>query len=296
MGAITDGTGAVAGWEVTRPQRPSRLAGVDMAAFRCRGGDPVDVLAVPHPAVTLLLEFGDGPLVVDNGRARRGSLVARIAFGAVRVRGADVECVQVRLSPVVAHALFGDWAVEPGHAVVALDDLWGRDAARLRERLGAASSPHERFDLVDSVLTRRYEAGPAVDPEVGWAWHRITGSGGQVRVEDVATEVGWSRKRLWSRFRSQLGLPPKRAATLVRFHHAAQRLASGTGTARVAAEGGYVDQSHLHRDVLAFSGVTPAAVAGQVWLAVDRIAWGTFVQDPVRGARQAGSRPQYRSV
>ena len=112
-----------------------------------------------------------------------------------------------------------------------------------------------------------------MDPEVAWAWDRITISQGRVRVEELAAEVGWSRKRLWSRFGSQIGLPPKRAARLVRFDHAAHRLAAGERAARVAAEGGYADQSHLHRDVVAFTGVTPATAAGGPWLAVDDLAW-----------------------
>jgi AraC-like DNA-binding protein len=47
----------------------------------------------------------------------------------------------------------------------------------------------------------------------------------------------------------------------------------GDRAARIAADGGYVDQSHLHRDVMAFTGMTPATVAGEPWLAVDGIAW-----------------------
>jgi methylphosphotriester-DNA--protein-cysteine methyltransferase len=98
-------------------------------------------------------------------------------------------------------------------------------------------------------------------------------SRGQVRVEELATETGWSRKRLWSRFRSQIGLTPKRAARLVRFDHAAHRLAAGHSPALVAADSGYADQSHLHHDVVAFAGMTPTSVAAAPWLAVDDIAW-----------------------
>ena len=96
---------------------------------------------------------------------------------------------------------------------------------------------------------------------------------GRARVEQLAADVGWSRKRLWSRFRSQIGLTPKRAAQLIRFDHSAHRLAAGDSAALVAAEGGYADQSHLHRDVMTFAGVTPKAVATAPWLAVDDIAW-----------------------
>src|SRR3546814_15621905 len=91
----------------------------------------------------------------------------------------------------------------------------------------------------------------------------MTSSGGSIRVDGRAAEIGWSRKRLWSRFRSQIGLTPKRAAQLVRFDHAAHRLAAGHSPADVAAEGGYADQSHLHRDVVAFAGTTPSAEIGR---------------------------------
>lgn len=127
-----------------------------MAGFRDHGTGPVALRAVPHPAVTLVLQFGDGWLVVDDtsGCRQRGSLVAGLPAGGIRTRGEGIECVEVRLSPVAARAVLGVCPAEPDRTVVALDDLWGRDAARIRERLGAASSWEERFALTDALLTR----------------------------------------------------------------------------------------------------------------------------------------------
>src|SRR4029079_10771333 len=122
-------------------------------------------------------------------------------------------------------------------------------------------------------LTRRVEAGRTVDPEVAYAWQLLVRSRGQVRIDELAAEIGWSRKRLWSRFRAQIGLTPKRAAQLVRFDHAAHRLAAGDSAALVAAEAGYVDQSHLHRDSVTCAGLTPGELAVAPWLAVDDVAW-----------------------
>ncbi|MGW0810422.1 helix-turn-helix domain-containing protein [Nonomuraea sp. NPDC002799] len=266
-------------WDVERPARPSQVAGVSMAGFRDRGMSTVGHRAIPHPAVTMALEFGDGPLIVDDaaGRQQQGSLVAGLGLGfgpgAVRIRGANFEAIQVRLSPVLARAILGVSPADLDGAVVALGDLWGREASRISEQLSDASSYEERFALTDALLARRCETESPVDPEVAWSWNRILAGRGQVRIGMLAAEVGWSRKRLWSRFHSQIGLPPKRAAKLVRFDHAAHRLAAGEGAARVAVELGYADQSHLHRDVMAFTGTTPATVAGEPFLAVDDFAW-----------------------
>jgi len=229
---------------------------------------------VPHPAVMVIFDLGDTPFVIDDGsgQQQRNSVVAGLAPSGVRGRGTrDFECLQVRLSPLVAHAVLGA-SSELGGSVVALDDLWGHDATRTQEQLRAAGSWDDRFAIAEAAVAR-HDASRAVDPEVAFAWGQIVASRGRVWVEHVAAEVGWSRKRLWSRFRSQIGLTPKRAAQLVRFDHAAHRLAAGHSAALVAAESGYVDQSHLHRDVMAFAGVTPAAVAVAPFLAVDDVAW-----------------------
>jgi AraC-like DNA-binding protein len=271
---------AAALWDIASPSWPGRLPGVSMAGFRARATDLVDLRTVPYPAITVVVDFGDGPLVVDDGsgRQQRGSVVAGLAPGNVRVRGRDIECLQMRLSPVVAHAVLGA-TPELGGTVVALEDLWGRDATRTQEQLRAAASWDDRFVIAEAALARQHEAGRAVDPEVAFVWGQMVTGRGRVRVDQLAAEVGWSRKRLWSRFRSQVGITPKRATQLVRFDHAAHRLAEGVSAALVAAESGYVDQSHLHRDVMTFAGVTPTAVAVAPWLAVDDVAWAA----PVHG-------------
>jgi AraC-like DNA-binding protein len=244
-----------------------------MAGFRARAKDLVDLPVVPYPAVTLVIDLGHEPLLVEHasGQSRRGSLAAGLAPGAVRARGRGVECLQIRLSPLIAHTVLGPCS-QLGGELVGLDDLWAH-SARTEEQLRAARSWDDRFAIAQAALARRLEAGRAADPEVAFAWGQIVTSRGRVRVQQLAAQTGWSRKRLWSRFRSQIGLNPKRAAQLVRFDHAVHRLAAGHGAALVAAESGYADQSHLHRDVLTFTGVTPSAVAVAPWLAVDPIAW-----------------------
>lgn len=261
-------------WDVATPRGPGRLGGIAMAGFRALSTGPLDLAVVPYPAVTVAVDLGGGPFAVGDagGRQESGSVAVGLAPDGLRGRGKDVECLQIRLSPVVAHAVLGPAADLAGR-IVRLDDLWGRDAARTQEQLCTAGSWADRFAIAEAALARRYREGPAVDPEVAFVWRQLVTNRGDVRIERLAAETGWSRKRLGMRFRSQIGLTPKRAARLVRFDHAAHRLAAGHRPALVAAEAGYADQSHMHREVVDFAGATPAAVAAAPWLTADADAW-----------------------
>jgi AraC-like DNA-binding protein len=246
-----------------------------MAGFRGRADGPVDLQVVPYPAYTIFVDFGDALLIGhSSGEQGRGSTVLGPSPGIIRTScvGRQVDCLQIRVSPLIAKPIFGACQELDGR-VPALDDLWGREAARIQENLHTAASWEARFAIVADALARRRNAGPQVAPELAFIWKQMMKSRGRVRVERLAAEIGWSRKRLWSRFRSQLGLTPKRAANLIRFDYAAHRLAAGHSAALVATESGYADQSHLHREVATFVGLTPTTVATAPWLAVDDVAW-----------------------
>lgn len=267
------------------PRQPGRLPGVSMAGFRQRAPARVHIDMVAHPSVTLFVDLSDEDSLVYDAHGRRecGSMVVGLVPGDLRLGGraaGGIECLQIRLSPVLAVALLGA-STDLSGTVVSLEDVWGRDAGRAEERLRAAASWDERFTIAVDALGRRMSARPSLDPELAAAWGMILTSRGRVRVDSLANEVGWSRKRLWSRFRSQIGLTPKHAARLVRFDHAAHLLAAGNAAAQVAAASGYVDQAHLHREVKAFTGVTPTAVAAAPWLAIDDVAWPTSFAEHV---------------
>jgi AraC-like DNA-binding protein len=260
--------------DVAVPRPADRLPGIGMAGFRQRVPAVADIAMVAHPSVTLIVDLSevDGFAYRAHGRHGRGSFVAGLLPGDVRAGGRVGACLQIRLGPVAAAAVLGESAELTG-TVVSLEDVWGPDAGRAEDRLRAAASWDERFAIAAEFLRRRPGARRRVDPEVAHAWRRTLAGRGRVRVDGLADEVGWSRKRLWSRFRAQLGTTPKRAARLVRFDHAAHLLVAGHPAADVAARSGYVDQSHLHRDVRMFTGLTPAALAVAPWLAIDDVAW-----------------------
>ncbi|GHG00371.1 AraC family transcriptional regulator [Amycolatopsis bullii] len=260
--------------DVAVPRPGSCLPGVAMAGFRQRVRGDVEIAMVAHPSVTLFLDLSEtGGIVREaGGTSRRGSFVAGLLPGRLRTGGQEGTCLQIRLSPAVASVVLGASAELTG-TVATLEEVWGRDAGRLEERLRDAPTWDERFTIATDVLARRLAVPSRVEPEVAQAWRRTRAARGRLRIDGLAEEVGWSRQRLWSRFRAQLGLTPKRAAQLVRFDHAAHLLAAGHPPAAVATRSGYADQSHLHRQARAITGLTPAALATAPWLAIDTVAW-----------------------
>ncbi len=60
---------------------------------------------------------------------------------------------------MVAGAVLGVRPSDLDGAVVALDDLWGREAALIAERLSEAASWEDRFAWTDAMLARRCAAG-----------------------------------------------------------------------------------------------------------------------------------------
>ncbi|WP_233434153.1 helix-turn-helix domain-containing protein [Nocardia yamanashiensis] len=258
--------------------------GTTIIGYRDTGAAGVDLRVAGTAAVTVLIEFGGRGLTVDDvaGRRELGGFVAGLPVEPMRIRADRAECVEIRLSPIQAYAFLGVAPKDLGRGALDLDELWGERARRLRERLAAVRSWEERFTVTKSFLAQGDRA-PAIDPEVLAGWNRILGSGGQVRIGELADYVGWSHKRLWSRFESQIGLTPKRAAMLVRFRSAVDGLLAGRRAVDVALDCGYTDQAHLCRDVALFANRSPGVLATHYLPDIARYryrAWGKFFQYP----------------
>ena len=172
--------------------------------------------------------------------------------------------LQLRLSWRGARALLGVPAGELAGDTVDLAALLGRRTGTLLDRLATAPDWAERFDLLDTELSALADHGHGADrvrPEIGYAWDRLQETGGNLRITDLAAEVGWSRRHLAGQFHAETGLSPKAAARLIRFELACDRLRAPNrpALAEVAADAGYVDQAHLARDFRELAGSTASA-------------------------------------
>ncbi len=227
--------------------------------YRERTGGRLAREELPHAGVTVIVNLGPA-LEVDG--ARFASFAGGLYERPIPTAHAGEQAgLQLTLPAPAARMLLGLPLAELTERTVALDDLLGRAARELPERLLDLPAWRDRFALVDAFVARRLrDAAPPPAPVIH-AWCRIVASGGRARVEDVAREIGWSRRHLAARVRTELGLPPKALARLVRFERvtAALRAPDPPPLAALAALAGYADQAHLTREFRGFAGRPPSA-------------------------------------
>lgn len=165
----------------------------------------------------------------------------------------------IHFRPGGAFAVLGLPAQELMNSHVDLRTIWGPAATTLRERLCELREPAERFRLLERALVARLVDPPARHGAVRPGLDAIVRSCGQAKVRDVARDVDLSERRFISVFAAEVGLTPKLFARVQRFQHAlaSSRNAPEPDWAQLAIACGYFDQSHLIRECVEFSGVTP---------------------------------------
>jgi AraC-like DNA-binding protein len=222
---------------------------------------------IPNGSVEVLCRVGSVPQIV-------GPLTGPL----VEVLTPGTTVVGVRFRPGAASSVLGLPASELVDLAVAADELWGRSAVALGERV-AAAEPEEALARLQRHVVGRLGDAPAPDPLVREAVRRLM----PWRTDDVGSltsSLNISGRQLRRRCRAVIGLAPKALHRMLRFQgflaltqHALAngRAPTDDGLAVLAAEAGYADQPHLTRECLRLTGRSPRAFLGE---AEDRCGCG----------------------
>jgi AraC-like DNA-binding protein len=239
----------------------------EYVGYRSEAGPRAVHKGVASPHLTFILCLDGAVEMLANADPTRPpgtfeALVSGLHDGPAEIAsGARQAGLQLRLTWRGARALLGIPAGELAGDTVDLAAVLGRRLGPLRERLAEQPDWPARFAVLDAGLAELAAHGRGEDgvrPEVGYAWDRLAETGGNLRIAELAREVGWSRRHLAELFRVEIGVGPKAAARLIRFERACDRLRGPerASLATVAADAGYVDQAHLSRDFRDLAGLT----------------------------------------
>jgi AraC-like DNA-binding protein len=243
--------------------------------YRQAAVDPARHRGLPSPYLTVIFTLDEPLTLAEHPDPRQPGCSYLTLTGGLHTTPALIthdgwqSGIQLALSPPGARALLGMPAGELAGLDVDGVDVLGPLAGLIQRRLQAAASWSDRFAILDELLLKRAMAARSeVSPDVGYAWQRLLASGGRVRVSRLSEETGWSDRHLRARFGAEIGLTPKAAAKVVRFHRARRELQRraeaglAPDLADLAVRYGYYDQAHLDRDFRALAGCPPTT-----WLA-----------------------------
>jgi AraC-like DNA-binding protein len=221
-------------------------------------------LVLPDPAVNLAFRCrrlpgggAEGPRLTVIGPKTR-------PFPFHFRSGDEIAAVKVKLE--WARALL---RLVPADHLDREDDLSPADVGLppwLLDRLAAAPTAEGAAAVLGSALAGAASAAPHRAPAApAHALDLVRQATGRVSVEAVADRMRVSLRQLRRAVRREAAFSLKAYARITRLNHAmaAADRAARPGWARVAADSGFCDQSHLVRECRALSGLTPGRIHRQ---------------------------------
>src|ERR1700760_1517488 len=265
------------------------------SGYRQVDAPPARHRGLPSPWLTLIVTLDDPLTISEHPDPDQPASQHQVLIGGLHTVPALVthdgrqSGIQLGLTPLGARVLLalpaGELAALDGEG----DEVVGRFAAELQDRVRAAVTWTGRFAALDGLLAARVgltrlspegrpvplprRTGPMderalIAPEVTYAWRTLLTSRGAVSVADLAGQTGWSSRHLDNRFRSEIGLTPKAAARVIRFDRARRMLmrrvrdGGPPALAELAVATGYYDQGPLARGVPGPAGCPPTPRPG----------------------------------
>lgn len=210
------------------------------------------------------LRFHD-PQRPENCSRFSGAIVSGAHAGSFVGESADkVLLIGVHFKPGGAFPFLGLPADDLADTHIDLETLWGASASRLRERLYEARMSGERIQLLQEALLSRLSQRAEQHYAVSAALE-IFGNQAGPTVREIAKYLGLSQRRFIQVFRTEVGMTPKLFSRIRRFQQTRTFIQQNLSPnwAALALDCGYFDQSHLIREFLEFSGVSPSAYQKQ---------------------------------
>jgi AraC-like DNA-binding protein len=211
---------------------------------------------IPNGGVELACRVGSVPRLVGP---------RTVADVEVLAPGATV--VGARFHPGAAASALGMPASELLDLTVGFEEIAGRRALALGERVEASAGPLDALAVLSEQLLAQLAAARDPDPIAIEAVHRLM-PWRTPGVGSLPAALNISERQLRRRCRSAVGLAPKVLHRTLRFQGfvalaqlamAQGRKPDDDGLALLAIDAGYADQSHLNRESLRLAGLSPRA-------------------------------------
>lgn len=152
--------------------------------------------------------------------------------------------------------------------------IFGKEGTAFLEKLFETSNTMKRVFLIERFLaknrndiTKKYA--------VHWAVQRILNTGGNVKIETLAKDLGINSSTLYNNFISFIGQSPKDFIKTVRFRTALSSLKQQqtASLTHISYSANYYDQSHFIKEFLKLTSYTPKEVRNKAVIEQEKLIW-----------------------
>lgn len=188
----------------------------------------------------MLIGIHDLPIVVDFRRDHPSAIL------------------QVEFSPLGAYRFFHFRQAEIKNRSFLISEILDKKIISIEERIANAADIKVKVKLLTQFLLEYFEKCDS-DLIFEHCVNRIINTHGNVSVEQLAAETGYSGRWLNVKFNERLGLSPKSLCSIFRFHlfYSAIMIQNEMILKSKAFFEFYYDQSHFIKDFKRFTGLTP---------------------------------------
>src|SRR5262245_57476914 len=230
-------------------------------------GDP-RWLIVPDGDIKLIFPFS-GAISCQIGARGRLHAASRLIVSGMRTQPGNlsfpsgVNAIGVIIRPEAAYTLLPVPHSEITDTTFDAEEILGARARWLQEELMELPRAEDRVAHLQTRLCAWARARQARDLPFEYAVSQVRRYEGRIRIDILAQDVGWSRRRLERRFLEHAGVSPRALASIVRFNAVYKRMRHvATGGYATLIQDHYFDQSHFLKAFKRYAGMTPRAYAG----------------------------------
>lgn len=171
----------------------------------------------------------------------------------------DTGTIGVELTPKGLYHFFNLSMDEITDRIYSFEDLFGAWGVRLQNRMGDIENPSEKITFLQNALMHLLGGNTKNYALLDHTIDILTQSYGMMRIRELATQTGYSKRYLDMLFKEHVGLSPKSLASILRFQKIYEQWTQGNAAGFLNDDlyAYYHDQSHFIKEFKRFSGYTP---------------------------------------
>ncbi len=238
-----------------------------MWVFESEGRAPIDdmKLVVPNGRVKLVVPFRNGLSGTMQGwqhlsKEHKMTLIGICDQPSV----VDVEhdapsgTIGIEFMPLGAYRFFCLNHKDIKNTIYNFDDIYGKLAAELEERIAESADVVGKVKLLQQFLIRQLTRSNE-DKIVDYCLARVHNTNGTIPVKQLEKETGYSSRWLNMKFEQRVGISPKQLCAISRFQYCYNAIITSSSTTlhQVDFYELYFDQAHFIKEFKRFAGVSP---------------------------------------